>query len=74
LTGVGPANIKATAAEQALVGRPLTEDTIAEAAELAAQAAQPKTDHRGSAEFKRHVVRTFVIRALGGGATARHAA
>jgi carbon-monoxide dehydrogenase medium subunit len=74
LTGVGPANIKATAAEQALVGKALTDDTIAEAAELAAQAAEPKTDHRGSADFKRHVVRTFVTRGLGGGAATSHAA
>ena len=74
LTGVGPANIKATAAEQALVGERLDESTIARAAELAAEAAQPKTDHRGSADFKRHVVRTFVTRGLGGGAATSHAA
>ena len=35
-----------------------------EAAELAAQAARPRTDHRGSASFKRHIVRTFVVRIL----------
>lgn len=64
LTGVGPANIMATAAEQALVGSPLDDDTISEAARLAAEAAEPSTDHRGSAEFKRNVVRTFVVRAL----------
>ena len=34
------------------------------AADLAAQAAQPRTDHRGSAEYKRHIVRTFVERIL----------
>ena len=64
LTGVGPSTIAATAAAQALVGGPLSRDTIAEAAELAAQAARPQTDHRGSAEYKRQVVRTFVTRAL----------
>jgi carbon-monoxide dehydrogenase medium subunit len=31
---------------------------------LAAQAAQPKSDVRGSIEFKRHIVYTFVTRAL----------
>ncbi|MGH3282442.1 MAG: hypothetical protein ACRDNW_25350, partial [Trebonia sp.] len=36
------------------------------AAELAAGAARPKTDHRGSAEYKRHLVRVFVTRILGG--------
>jgi aerobic carbon-monoxide dehydrogenase medium subunit len=64
LTGVGPGNIKAIAAEQVLVGSALEQDAVEEAARLAAEAAQPRTDHRGSADYKRHVVRTFVTRAL----------
>ncbi len=64
LTGVGGSTIEATAAEEALTGRPLTADTIAEAGRLAAEAAQPKSDHRGSATYKRHMVRTFVVRIL----------
>lgn len=64
LTGVGPNNIQCTAAEQALAGKTLNASTVEEAARLAADAAQPKTDVRGSAEFKRHVVHTFVTRAL----------
>ncbi|MBV9162269.1 MAG: xanthine dehydrogenase family protein subunit M [Pseudonocardiales bacterium] len=64
LTGVGPSNIQCTAAEQALAGKTLNASTIDQAARLAAEAAQPKTDVRGSAEFKRHVVYTFVTRAL----------
>lgn len=64
LTGVGANNIKATAAEQALVGSALNAGTIEQAARLAAEAAQPKTDVRGSATYKRHVVHTFVTRAL----------
>lgn len=64
LTGVGPSNIKCTAAEQALAGKSLNSGTIAEAARLAADAAQPKSDVRGTAKFKRHVVQTFVTRAL----------
>jgi carbon-monoxide dehydrogenase medium subunit len=64
LTGVGPGNIKATAAEQVLVGNALEPEVVEEAARLAAEAAQPRTDHRGSADYKRHVVRTFVTRAL----------
>src|SRR5580658_6469340 len=55
-TGVGGSTIGATAAADALTGKPLTAESIAEAAELAAAAAQPKTDHRGSAEYKRHMV------------------
>jgi carbon-monoxide dehydrogenase medium subunit len=64
LTGVGGSTIAATDAAQALVGGALTSDRIGAAAELAAQAARPRTDHRGSAEYKRHIVRTFVERIL----------
>jgi aerobic carbon-monoxide dehydrogenase medium subunit len=64
LTGVGGSTIAATAAEQALTGRELTPPVIEEAAAAAAAAARPKTDHRGSAEYKRHMVATFVTRLL----------
>jgi carbon-monoxide dehydrogenase medium subunit len=64
LTGVGGSTISATNAEQALVGNPLTGEAIDQAAAEAAGAAKPKTDHRGSAEYKRHMVRTFVVRIL----------
>ena len=64
LTGVGGSTIDATDAAQALVGGPLTAASIGQAAELAAQAARPRTDHRGSAAFKRHIVHTFVVRIL----------
>ena len=66
LTAVGPATIAADAAAQKLTGHPLTADTIGEAAELAAEAAQPKSDHRGSADFKRQMVRVFTSRILTG--------
>ncbi len=64
LTGVGGATVACTEAAQALTGQPLTAQTIELAADLAAQAARPRTDHRGSAEYKRHMVRTFVVRIL----------
>ncbi len=64
LTGVGGSTIGADEAAAALTGRPLTAETISAAADLAAQAARPRTDHRGSAEYKRHMVRTFVERIL----------
>jgi carbon-monoxide dehydrogenase medium subunit len=64
LTAVGPTNIKAAAAEKALAGQEPTDALIAEAARLAAQAAEPKGDHRGSAEYKKDVVRVFVQRGL----------
>ncbi len=64
LTGVGGSTISATEACRALIGRALTPESIAEAADLAAAAARPRTDHRGSAEYKRHMVKTFVVRIL----------
>jgi carbon-monoxide dehydrogenase medium subunit len=64
LTAVGPSNIKAEAAERALVGTTLTDDSIAEAGRLAAEAARPVSDIRGSADYKREVVRIYVTRAL----------
>jgi carbon-monoxide dehydrogenase medium subunit len=64
LTGVGGATITATVAAAALTGQPLTAGSIATAAAAAAAAARPRTDHRGSAEYKRHMVATFVERIL----------
>jgi carbon-monoxide dehydrogenase medium subunit len=64
LTGVGPQNIKCRQAESAIVGSNLSEGAIAAAANAAAQESQPKSDHRGSEQYKREVVRVFVTRAL----------
>lgn len=64
LTGVGGSTINASDAAAALTGQPLTAESIATAAGLAATAARPRTDHRGSAEYKRHMVATFVERIL----------
>ena len=64
LTGVGPKNLRATAAEQALAGAELNDETIGNAAKLAAEAAQPRSDLRGSADYKRSVVRVFTERGL----------
>lgn len=64
LTGVGATNIKVPAAEDLLVRNGIDDHTIDEAARLAAEVAKPQTDQRGSAEYKRHLVRTFVSRGL----------
>ena len=64
LTGVGPTNMRARAAEDALAGRAPDDDAIREAAGLAAEAAEPRDDVRGSAEFKRSVVRVYTERGL----------
>jgi carbon-monoxide dehydrogenase medium subunit len=64
LTGVGGATIDAAEAAGGLVGAPLSASSIELAATLAAEAARPRADHRGSAEYKRHIVHTFVTRIL----------
>lgn len=64
LTNVGLTPIKATAAEEALRGQAFNDSAIREAARLAAEAAEPESDHRGSAEYKRHLVKTLSVRAL----------
>ncbi|HUW77360.1 MAG TPA: xanthine dehydrogenase family protein subunit M [Candidatus Nanopelagicaceae bacterium] len=64
LVGVGGHTINASESADSLVGGHLTEERIAKAAELAAAAAQPRSDHRGSASYKKHIVSTFVSRIL----------
>jgi carbon-monoxide dehydrogenase medium subunit len=64
LTSVGSINIAAVGAEDALRGAEPTDAALDEAARLAAQAADPSTDVRGSADYKREVVRVFVRRGL----------
>ncbi len=64
LTAVGATNIRAAEAERSLTGRRPTDEVIAEAARQAAAAAEPKDDIRGSAAYKKDVVRVFVQRGL----------
>lgn len=73
LTGVGAQNIKCTGAESALMGSSLNQGTIEEAARQAAGACDPKSDHRGSSEYKREIVRVFTVRALSAAAGLRAA-
>jgi carbon-monoxide dehydrogenase medium subunit len=64
LTSVGPTNIRAVDAENLLRGREPSDEAIAEAARAAAAASEPRSDVRGSADYKRDVVRVFVQRGL----------
>jgi len=65
LAGVGGKTIDANEAiSGALAGKALDATTIAAAAEAVAAAADPRTDHRGSASYKRQIVKTFVTRIL----------
>ncbi|MBI4261568.1 MAG: xanthine dehydrogenase family protein subunit M [Actinobacteria bacterium] len=64
LTAVGSRNIPASEAEGSLAGAEPTDEAFAEAARMAAAAAEPTSDVRGSAEYKRHIVEVFVRRGL----------
>ena len=62
LTNVATTPVKATAAEQHLVGK--KKDAIAEAARLAGDAVSPSPDRRGSTEYKKEMTRVLTARAL----------
>lgn len=64
LTSAGPTPIKATEAERSLQGKKPDGAAIAVAARLAAQAAAPTADRRGSVEYKREMARVLTARAL----------
>jgi carbon-monoxide dehydrogenase medium subunit len=64
LTAVGPHNLAVAADALRGAGIGQATESIAEIAELAVRTAEPESDIRGSAEYKRHVVRVFVERGL----------
>ena len=64
LTNAGPTPVEAKEAERWLVGKALDDATIAEAARLAAKAANPTADRRGTVEYKREMARVLTARAL----------
>jgi carbon-monoxide dehydrogenase medium subunit len=64
LTHMGSTALRATAAENALRGGPLDADSIAVAAEQAAEGTQPPTDLNATADYKRHLARVLTGRAL----------
>jgi carbon-monoxide dehydrogenase medium subunit len=64
LGAVAPIIIHATEAEAFLAGKQLTDECIARAAELAAGAARPIDDIRGSAAYRKAMVSVLVMRAL----------
>ena len=64
LASVAPTPVRATAAERMLEGQPLTKERVEEAATLAVEAARPISDQRGSAEFRKHLVRVLTRRTL----------
>ena len=66
LAAVAPTPLLAEAAGAALAGQPPTEESFAQAARLAQEAARPISDVRGTQAFRRHLVGVLVRRALRG--------
>jgi carbon-monoxide dehydrogenase medium subunit len=64
LTNLGPTPIKAREAEGYLAGKKADEAAFAEAGRLAAAAAKPGADRRGSVEYKKEMARVLTVRAL----------
>jgi aerobic carbon-monoxide dehydrogenase medium subunit len=64
LTNMGTTPQRATVAEDALRGEALNADSIAHAAEHAAEGTNPPGDLNASPDYKRHLARTLTRRAL----------
>jgi aerobic carbon-monoxide dehydrogenase medium subunit len=64
LTNMASVPLRATAVEEALRGQDLSAETIAQAAEQAAEGTQPPADLNASADYKRHLARVLTKRAL----------
>jgi aerobic carbon-monoxide dehydrogenase medium subunit len=56
--------VRLTPSEQALAGAPIDDKTLARAGDAAADVVECISDVRGSAAYKRELVRVFVRRAL----------
>ena len=64
LTNMASVPLRAGAVEEALRGQPLNADSIARAAEQAAEGTDPPADLNASADYKRHLARVLTRRAL----------
>jgi aerobic carbon-monoxide dehydrogenase medium subunit len=64
LTNVNATPLRAVRSEQALIGKPITDATIAEAAKFASEDCNPSSDLRGSDEYKRHCVAVLIKRMI----------
>lgn len=64
LTNVNPVPMRASRSEEAIVGKPISEETLKLAAQYASEDCSPSSDLRGSEEYKRHVTGVVVKRMI----------
>ncbi len=64
LTNVSAVPMRATAAEQALIGKQITDEVLEAAGQAAAAACDPSPDLRGSVAYKRDLTRVVTKRAI----------
>src|SRR5829696_2694181 len=64
LSAVNPTEVRSGRAEEALAGRPPSDEAFEAAATLAAEDCAPVSDLRGPADYKRHLARELTQRAL----------
>ena len=68
LVNMGNKSLRATATEQALVGKAATADGVREACDLAAEGTNPPSDLNGDADYRRHLATVLTRRAVLGAA------
>jgi len=64
LTAVNPDSAALAELSAGMVGRPATDEVFADAGRRAAEACDPVTDIRGTAEYKRHLASELTVRTL----------
>lgn len=64
LTNMGSTPLRARAVEQALVGRPATDEAVRAAAAAAAEGTNPPSDLNGDADYRRHLATVLTRRAV----------
>jgi aerobic carbon-monoxide dehydrogenase medium subunit len=64
LTNMGPTPLRASAVEAALAGVPATRESVAAAAEQAAEGTSPSSDLNAQADYRRHLATVLTRRAV----------
>jgi aerobic carbon-monoxide dehydrogenase medium subunit len=64
LTNMGSTALRATAVEQALVGRPATDEAVRDACAAAADGTNPPSDLNGDSDYRKHLATVLTRRAV----------